>query len=356
MRKRDYENLLRLLCEHCSAAIQDFADREENQGVYAFSIYCTPDYGYAVGLNTEASFNRTIQEEYAAKSKLCLTGFLGVKFNPPDFAFFDLWPRSDELEALYSQYFAFLEKCRTSRTIEKHVQQFIEQAVLAIENLEQSLELLNRTDDFVAFVSLHDVSTETLLRLFRRTVPSDRFQQLFPEILAVEEMRRQIIQQPKEEQVQFWLQTCVKLSLGQASGLEALGITEYDACNKIELLGRPAVPSILSVIEQYASHREFNERGTWEFEEMGASTREANLTHLLLLGLIHLGYGDKQVHDRLWHLLTRVYSKNRDKDHSGLSPSLTARALHRLFPGRYPKPEISGSTNHLLNPEGFGLV
>jgi hypothetical protein len=356
MRKRDYETIQRLLCERCSLAIQGFASGEENLKVYVFSIYCAAEHGwYVPALNTQAGFKRVVQKSSARKQGQDLTGFFGVKFNPPDFAFFDLGPRSNELEALGYQYSTYLKTCGVRRTVEKHKQMFVDQAILAIENLGQSFELLNRTEDFVAYVSPYDADKATSLSLFRRTVPSDQFQRLFPETIAFEETKERIAGRPVEEQIQFWLEMCVKLSLKQTSGLETLDVTQHDALDNLKELGKVAVSPILSVIEQYAGCKELNTRGTQAFAEMGAFTCEADLTHLLLLGIIDIGYGDVVIRDRLGCLLRQVYNENRDKDLSGLNPSLVARALHSLFPRRYPKPRISGSTNHLLNPASFGL-
>jgi hypothetical protein len=356
MNPDSYRRLQEIAKQQSIQFIQRFANSEDNRDVYTFCIDAMESYGdFIVSLNTEASFEATAIQYGDKAAGFGLVGFLGVKFNPGDFTFRDLAPNSDELNMLAVLYQETLEACRSDREFEQHREAFLDALVGAIHELERDFNALDRTPDFVAFVSLHDAPIEDHIELRRRTIPEERFAGLFPEIVEIERIRQWVALQSADDQARFWLESAIALSFERDQRLLELGVTQSDALDSLQAVGQAAVPHILNSLERYAVFPEFNPPDSLAFREFGAFTREANLAHGLLLRLIDIGFADRQVEQRLVRILRDRHYENRDLEFSGLLPSLTARALHALFPSRYPEPQVSDRSNHLLNGVDFGV-
>ncbi len=356
MRARDYRILGELLYAECQREIEDFAGSQENRDVYALCLYCDPDNGsYSICLNTEAAFRRRVRETYRDYPEERLAGFLGVKYSPADFAFFGVGPGSPALRAACGRYQDHLERLDDEARCARHQARFVDQAVLAIERLREDLTRLDRTADFIAYASLHDADEQTRVALCRRTVPADVFARVFPDVIEREQLHERLAKRPTAEQVDFWARAVEALTLRREPEPAARGLGEFEALATLKALGPLAVPAMLDLIERYAGHPEWTVPGSKESAEFGAFTRESWLAGNLLLALIDIGHADDDLHERLTRLLRGAYAANRTAAISGLLPSLSARALHRLFPQRYPAPRVSESKNHLLNAAAFGL-
>jgi hypothetical protein len=290
-----------LLVTDCRTAIQQFARSPENREVYAFCLWCDPEHGgYIISLNTEEAFRHSARERYPNDTLEDLQAFSGVKFNPPDFAFFDVWPESEVLQATCAHYVAYLDTLNPEgRAFERHMARFVEQGVLALGQLDDAFGLLDRTSDFIAYVSLHDADEPTQVALCRRTVSEDQFARVFPDIVEHERLQARLAQEPEDVQVRYWIAEVERRALRPLLRRKESTPDEHEALEALKTLGAAAVPTILDLIERYAEHRELTVPGSREAEECGGLTPAAWLTSLLLLALIEIRHGDATVRHRL---------------------------------------------------------
>jgi hypothetical protein len=117
--------------------------------------------------------------------------------------------------------------------------------------------------------------------------------------------------------------------------------------------GREAVPHLLGLVETYGFGPAFNRKGTKEYEDSGASTKENSLAcaAALLVGECKaISDDDLAVARKL--IERRVALDSADVLASTLSENL-ARSLHSLCPQRFPPSILNPRTNHLDNAAAF---
>jgi len=139
----EYSLIHRLLYEKCRQTINGFVNSPDNRGVYAFCIYCFPeDGGYTLCLNTESAFRSTAEKRYPGYTASQLSEFLGPRFNPADFTFFDMGLGPGALDAacaLYRDYMHALGDRDEWDLMSAHASQFVEHAVLVIQQLDEGV-------------------------------------------------------------------------------------------------------------------------------------------------------------------------------------------------------------------------
>jgi hypothetical protein len=333
-----------------------FAASPDNVRVYALAVNFNAEYASpALCLNTEFGFE-TMVARYPEDPRLRRFG--GTGWNPPDFLHFDIAPASETTTQLCAKYEAKVRDC-SDKVAVALANRLAETLLSAVDKLSDSLHLLDRTPDFIAYVWPMEVSEGGFIALLRRTVPPPLFERLFPEVGATEKFMAELGHRPPAEQAVFWAAALHDLALevdsAPADMLRGLGRTQYDASDALTALGADAIPELVRIAEEHALPDEFNEPGSPEWERHRAFTPRAKLASSALLALTHLRGGSDEMVDRLRTLLQRLHDRDRDRVKAGLNGQLTARAMHALRPRQFPVAQFSSSTNHLLNFGDFGV-
>jgi hypothetical protein len=354
----DFRRLEASLLEDWRAGLSAFAASPDNVRVYALAVNFDSEYAMpALCINTERGLEQMVKR-YPDQSPDKLRRFGGTGWNPPDFLHFNIAPASEATTQLCARYEAKLQNC-TDRVAAALANRLAETLLSAITRLSDSLHILDRTPDFIAYLWPVHVSAAGFVALMRRTVVAAQFERMFPEVRATEKVMAELGQRPTAEQAGFWASALCDLVLDVASPstdmLRGLGRTQYDATDALKALGADAIPELVRIAEENALPHEFNERGSAEWERHGAFTPRAMLASSAFLALMELTGGSDEMIDRLQALLQRLYERDRGLAKAGLNGQLTARALHALRPRLFPNAQFSGSTNHLLNFVDFGV-
>ena len=358
MNPADFRRLEASLLEDWRAGLTTFAASQDNVRVYALAVSFDSAYASpALCLNTERGFAQMLAR-YHDQSPEKLRRFGGTGWNPPDFMHFDIAPASEATRRLSAKYEAKLETC-TDRVAETLAKRLAETLLSAVTTLTGSLDTLDRTPDFIAYIWPTDVTEVGFVALMRRTVDAPQFERLFPEVRATERFMAELGQRPTAEQAGFWAAAMCDLELEvvspSADMLRRLGRTQYDATDALQALGADAIPELVRIAEEHALPDEFNERGSAERKRHGAVTPRAKLASSALLTLTTLSGGSDEMVDRLQALLQRLHERDRGRALAGSNGPLTARAMHALRPRRFPNAQFSSSTTHLLNFVDFGV-
>ena len=233
-------------------------------------------------------------------------------------------------------------------------------AAAALLDLGPHLEGLARTDGFVAHMVRFDGRWPE--ESIRRTVPEALMARRFPGFAA-----------QHDRDVELG-------GLSSARGPGALVARLADAYEvppdvrvdvdlvaaiDRELRGHAAaaIGTVLDAVERYAREPQFNSPTSDECRHLGAWTRAHRLTaHLLLQVLPRLrGVEEPDVERRLielgrWLHDNREWCQDPSSAAVGLNESLVARTLHRLWPDRHPRVEVSHTTNEVLNASRYGFT
>jgi hypothetical protein len=187
--------LLKAECDTALSIIRTSPDKFRE--VYAFCIDLDPDNGsYRISWNTEIAFDKTASyyREKGNDNESLYEFFWGTKYNSGDFTFhldsFETYTSElselekaltlhAELRMKADQLFKENEVDEVDKYVEALNQKLIDQAVWAINQL--NFEEVDRTGDFIAFVTLHDASANILLGLMQRTIPSSIYERI-PEV------------------------------------------------------------------------------------------------------------------------------------------------------------------------------
>jgi hypothetical protein len=126
--------------------------------------------------------------------------------------------------------------------------------------------------------------------------------------------------------------------------------------------GPAAVEAVLDTLELHARQPQFTDPRSSECQHLGMWTRAQRLTAHLLLILPRLwGVRTPQVEERLVELGRWLHEhpetcEEPERDVLGLNESLVARALHVLWPSRYPAVDMSHATNAVHNAAAYGFT
>jgi hypothetical protein len=179
-----------LLFESCLNVIENFAESDKNNKLYAIVLYIDTEGGCnGLSFNTEDSYRKLVYERYQNYGENDLTSIYGVRYNEGDFAFryFADELDSTELHEVMAAYYSIKMDHPindVNKPIAFHKSFFESQLIqigLNVVNRLKDMDLsLNTTEDFIFYVSLHDVDEETIVKLMRKTVPDLIFDKLFP--------------------------------------------------------------------------------------------------------------------------------------------------------------------------------
>lgn len=233
-------------------------------------------------------------------------------------------------------------------------------AAAAIVELAADLEGLARTDGFVAHVVRFDGRWPE--ESVRRTVPDELVARRFPGFAAQHDRDVELGELSSARGPRALVGRLVD---AYAVPVDVRMDIDTIAAIDRELRGHAeaAIDPILEAIEVHARQPQFTSPTSEECRHLGAWTRAHRLTaHLLLQVLPHLrGIQDAEVERRLIEL-GRWLHDHREwcEDHGsavvGLNESLVARTLHRLWPDRHPRVQVSHTTNEVLNAAAYGFT
>lgn len=179
-----------LLYEDCSSVIEKFAKSEDNQDVYAFTLFIDTDGGVnGVSINAENSYRKTVNDTYANYSDEELKEIYGVRYNEGDstFRYYNEDFVGQDLKEIMGAYYCINQEhpiIDVSKDIAFEKSMFeaklIQIGINVVLRLKEKFTLLNRIEDFIAYVSLHDIGEDTTVLLMKQTISLEIFYKLFP--------------------------------------------------------------------------------------------------------------------------------------------------------------------------------
>lgn len=269
--RQDVENEL---YDFCKAALASYVEEGKNKEVYTFSIYTdTYSSSYVVYINNRASLNETVDEYFAKyKEEYTRTGneiygqsreqlYRSLQFGEGDYPFmFEEMP--DRLESYLNIISCISEEDPRNLRIEQNYifdktiadSELFLIAIDVIHRLQDDFQMLDRTEDFIAYVSAADgVGGDylTLSQLIRKSVPEDRLHQAMPELkekdLEFRSAVETVQQLPFDQQVKHWVTVIDGGEFGEGS-MRSFWRTDYDAYEQLVELGSQAIPYIQELL------------------------------------------------------------------------------------------------------------
>ncbi len=316
--------------------------------------------GVQVSLNTEAGIQRARDERYPQDSDEKFNAWGGVRFNSADFEWYDFVHFSDETKASIAEIESAFAEDQSDKQFLKLYRQYEDSLVAVVNSLESPLTELHQTPYFFACVSDYNSSPELLVPLMRRTVPDVLFDRVFPQFGAFDRLSDRISIMPKDEQARYWLSAMVDLELEiastEAAELKEMKVTSWDLCQVVARIGKDAIPQVFELAETYWSAEQLRSKSDVDSNKRSGFTPEADLYFSALRVLELIGCKDRVVRKRLLFLLQSLHTLAGPGDSKiGMNLISTAHTLHELSPWRFPKPDVGGSNNRLLNARKFGL-
>lgn len=262
--RKDVENAL---YDFCKSALTAYIEEGENKDVYTFSIYTDSYNGsYIVYINNQASLEQTADEYYERYQKSYIkTGYnqtkeqvyRSLKFSEGDYPFmFEEMP--DRLETYLEiincisqetpEYLNIEENYIFEKTIIDSELFLI--AIDVIHRLQDDLKQLNRTEDFIAYVSAADgVGGDylTLSQLVRKCVPEEQLYKSMPDLKEKDQEFRSALeaihQLPLVQQVKHWVNVMEGGEFGKGS-MRSFWRTDYEVYEQLAMLGSQVIPYI----------------------------------------------------------------------------------------------------------------
>lgn len=364
MKKLDYKSFEELLFRDCYRMIEEFSSTEFNRDVYSFCIYTQLGHGNMVlFINTLDSFNKkrgsgayyTIQDPFY--------GLRNLKYSINDFGI--PFKFSKDIEEFASRH--------ATQELDKYEgwDPLIKGAINVCNQLDEQFNLLNLTEDFIAFNIIHDMDYDKQINLMKETVPLEKLYAAFPEIARFEQLQFNLHQMSKEEQMNYWISAYEDFTTDtegeEVNYLKACRRNKYDVINMIKSFGKDISPKLMSLLQTYGKCEELNhEFASLPKEErvkrvkedksgtLSVWTKEGKITHELI-DLVK-STGDEEMIKPLHELLQFWFSKTIAYPYDGIgrNVSLLSRALNSLSPGQFPYPSID-SGDRLENYHHFNL-
>lgn len=263
----DVENAL---YDFCKSAISNYIEEENNKDVYTFSIYTDSYNGsYVVYINNRASLDQTAADCYALyQENYFRTGgeiynqtreevYSSCKFSESDYLFmFEEMPHC--LESYLEIYRCISQE--TPEYLRNEVNYIFEKTIIdselfliaidVIHRLQNDLKQLNRTEDFIAYVSAADgVGGDylTLSQLVRKCVSEDQLYKAMPDLknkdLEFQTAVDAIHQLPLVQQVKHWVDIIEGGEFGDG-GMKSFWRTDFDVYEQLVELGGQIIPYI----------------------------------------------------------------------------------------------------------------
>lgn len=254
------------LYEFCLSAIEQYIQDDNNKDVYAFSIFTDTYHGsYIIYINNLASLNESVDRDFVRCQKMFLENgndlynrtreqlYHDFKYGEGDYPFmYEEMP--DRLEKWLSIFYSISTESPEFLDIEQNYifekQMFDSQlfliAIDVIHRLQNDFVQLDRTDDFIAYVSAADgVGGDylTTSQLVRRCVTENQLHKAMIKVkekdLEFEAALQVIKAKPLHEQVHHWVTVIEGGEFGEGS-MRSFWKTDYEAYEQLVLLGSSA--------------------------------------------------------------------------------------------------------------------
>ncbi|OBZ09024.1 hypothetical protein A8L34_23035 [Bacillus sp. FJAT-27264] len=350
----DFSLFKEVFIEHCRRTLEDFSKTNGNQDVYAVVLDAEPTYGRVIlRWNTLEALQKIAVAFYGSYKPDQVDGRGGLKFNAINFFYED--PAQPEA----MDEFAYLLECRLSELNDKwdedasapEIQEandlraeFIEMLIEMVDELQDVMQLLNKTDDFIAFVVDYD---EDYLQYLDRKVSQEVYYRAFPEMKRFAEHKERIKQLPITEQIEYWFNNYLDLDIfigkdtDEASKLKGMYLNKYDMEDELILLGAPATDWLVTHFGMLSGYR--------PMPDGIADVARSAIRYRLMNMLKMIGLAEEETTRRLLQILLRKYMEYRESDEC----IQIARTLHALNPERYPEAEVDESRVILTNIESY---
>lgn len=255
------------LYEYCRSAVEEYITEGNNEDVYTFSIYTDTYHGsYVIYINNQNTLNEMVEDyytrererhpnkdEHEIREKL----YSDLKYAEGDFPFMyeDMPERLEKWLGMF--HCVSLEEPRFLDIEQNYIfektlfdSQLFLIAIDVIHRLQHDFEQLQRTDDFIAYVSAADgVGGDCLTtsQLIRKCVHEEQLYKAMPDVkekdLEFQEAVKAVQQKPVDEQVQHWVKVIDKGEFGEGSPYQ-FWRTDYEAYDQLIRLSDSIVPSI----------------------------------------------------------------------------------------------------------------
>ena len=258
------------LYDFCKLAISTYIEEESNKDVYTFSIYTDSYNGsFLVYINdrntlaqTAVDYDAQYQRSYLKTGDEIYNQTLeqvvsSCKFSEGDYSFmFEDMP--NEL-ASFLEIFSCISQ-ETPEYLSNEENYILEKTIMdselfliaidVIHRLQNDLKQLNRTEDFIAYVSAADgVGGDylTLSQLVRKCVPEDQLYKAMPDLknkdLEFRSAVDAIYQLSLDQQVKHWVDVVEGGEFG-AGSMRSFWRTDYEIYEQLLKLGGQVIPSI----------------------------------------------------------------------------------------------------------------
>ncbi|MBD8497919.1 DUF4303 domain-containing protein [Paenibacillus arenosi] len=254
------------LYEYCTAALEDYIAEGNNSDVYTFSIHTDTYHGsYIIYINNLESLNqsveqtlsRSLQQKNRRNNPTREQLYYEYKYAEGDYSFmYEDMP--ERLENWLSVFWCIsVEEPRHLEIDQNYLfektlfdSQLFLIAIDVIQRLQQAFQKLNRTDDFIAYVSAADGGGGDYLttsQLIRKCVSKEQLYKAMPDIKEMDNAFEQAVyavqQKPLPEQVKHWVAVIEKGEFGKNSPYN-FSKTDYEVYEQLMELGEEAVPCI----------------------------------------------------------------------------------------------------------------
>lgn len=255
------------LYEFCQSALDDYTAEGNNEDVYTFSIYTDTYHGsYVIYINNLKGLDQSVEEslEYErrrhperddnlTRQKLNYE----LKYSEADYPFMyeDMPERLQNWLSIYycisteePGYLEIDKKYMFEKTL--FDSQLFLIAIDVIHRLQHDFQRLNKTDDFIAYVSAADgVGGDylTTSQLIRRCINEEQLYKAMPDVKEKDEAFQEALdavrQKPLQEQILHWVTVINEGEFGKGSPY-SFWKTDYEAYEQLIKLGEPTVPYI----------------------------------------------------------------------------------------------------------------
>jgi len=351
----NYKQFKKYVFQMCETFIQDFSQSEGNRNVYVFALDVQEDCGSVqICLNTEEGFDESVKNNYSDYSEKKLKGLSGVKYSPGDFSFLDFGEGLKE----YDDWCINFEKYTDSLIDDdskyvKALEKLSDVLVDVLDDLSESFKSLDQTKDFIAIHFFHDVIAETTEALIRKSVPSDLFDTVFPEIKEARELINNINSLDEYKKIEVWmtiLENYRDREVGKYSKEYFKNKTYWDVRLELADIGIPVLDKVFELLDSVIYEEQFNEEGSEAWEQEGAFSKAEDVSFLLLNAISEINYVSEIYEKRLLGYLKKLYEVSAKVEGTiGTNLMGVANTLHDLLPEKFPKPKISSAENRLMN-------
>lgn len=258
------------LYKFCKSALSEYIAEGKNNDVYTFSIFTDTAHGnYVIYINNLEDLNLTVEEHLEYNRKRYLEKKYDHYNKSREQLYQELKYAEGDYPFMYEEIPGQLEdwlRIFSCISMELHHNLTIEQsyifektlfdsqlfliAIDVIYRLEHDLKQLNRTNDFIAYVSAADGVGGDLLttsQLLRRCVREEQLYKAMPDVKEKDEAFQAAVQavqqKPLQEQVLHWVTVIEQGEFSEGSPY-SFWKTDYEAYEQLIGIGEPAISCI----------------------------------------------------------------------------------------------------------------